>query len=131
MIKQTKVFACMLTALLMFGMTSLPAQAGTLTIYNKNCTKTHNFATKKRVKVHVYGKLESGCTTREVTVRQGQSRTLDLVPTYKDNGLKKDCFYFHEANGTVGGKQDVNGTRDSHVTCKKDWAHVCQCKLDT
>ena len=107
----------------------LTAQAGTMTIYNKNCTKTYNFATKQRVTVKIKSKNSyKGCTKKKVTIHKGQSRTIELAET----GLAGDYCgkYSHQAIGTSRGKRDVSPYQDSHVTCKRDWARVCQCTKD-
>ena len=119
----------LLSALLIVIATPLTAQAGTLTIFNKNCTKTADFATKKRVAVHVDTKRGYyGCTDIYTTVHKGHSKTIQLAEQ-ADEG--QDCGnYRHEAAGTIKGKFDVPADGDSHVTCKKDWLNVCQCTKD-
>ena len=116
-------------ALLIAMAAPLTVQAGTLTIYNDNCTKTANFATKKRVKVDIDGReANKGCTDVTVTVHQGHSRVIHLETKGNDDG---PCGkYRHEARGVAFGKFDVWGSDDSHVTCKRDWARVCQCTKD-
>lgn len=109
----------------------LTAHAGSLTIYNKNCTKTANFTTKKRITLHVYPqdhRDEVGCTNEWITVHKGSSRTIE-ISKYSMGGL--DCGkYRHEAAGTAFGHFDVDAGKDSHVTCKKDRLGVCQCTKD-
>ena len=117
------------SALLIAIAAPMSTYAGTITIYNKNCTKTYNFATKKRVKVHVFS--TRGCTEETVTVRQGHYRTVEIAPMYKFNDVWKSCGdYAHEAVGTVAFKYDAPGDGHTDVTCKKDWLNVCQCTKD-
>ena len=129
MSKRIKLIASgFVSALTIIIATSMPAQAGTLTIFNKNCTKTYNFATKKRVKVRIYANGSEGCTQKRVTVHQGRPKTIELMEQNIDGD---DCGkYAHEAIGTVMGKYDAPADEDTHVTCKKDWAAVCQCTKD-
>ena len=121
-----------ISALMITVAASLPVQAGTMTIYNKNCTKTSNFSTKKRVSLHVYSStIFSDCTNIKVTVHQGHTKTVELVEQVLDGGDWWSCEkYAHEAMGTVFGGWDVRGDRDTSVTCKKDWLGVCQCDKD-
>ena len=62
------------------------------------------------------------------TIDKGSSRTITLAA--KGINTTQTCPYAHEAEGTVGGKQDVYGDENSSVTCRKDWAGVCQCTKD-
>ena len=107
----------------------MTAHAGTLTIYNKNCTKRAGFIKKQRVTVHVFSKnSDDGCTNEWVVVHRGHTETIELVP---DSGYGQRCgHYMHEAKGTVGGKYDVHGDETASITCKRDWAWVCQCTKD-
>ena len=109
--------------------TPLTAQAGSLTIFNKNCTKTSNWATKKRITVYINSSKDNdGCTDTKVTVRKGHSKTIQIAATDIDgNSCGK---YNHKAGGTIWGKYDIRGSKDSRVTCKKDWLGVCQCEKD-
>lgn len=124
-----KMITCALvSALLMFIAVPSATQAGTLTIYNKNCTKTKNWRTVKRVTVRVHtGNTKDGCTNTKVTVHQNHSKTVELIEKNDEGG---DCKYGHEAMGTVYGKFKVRGDKNSSVTCKRDWAKVCQCTKD-
>ena len=82
------------------------------------------------MKVHVSSNDNfEGCTDTKVTVRQGQSKSIELVELH-DDGSGRCGKYNHEAMGTVGGKYDVKGREDSSVTCRKDWLGVCQCTKD-
>ena len=109
--------------------TPLTAHAGSMSIYNKNCTQVENFVKKKQVTVHVYSSLGyTGCTNEWVVVHRGHTETIELVP---DSGYGQRCgHYMHEAKGTVGGKYDVHGDETASITCKRDWAWVCQCTKD-
>ena len=120
---------CLLSTLMIAITVPMTAQAGTLTIYNQNCTKTYKGKIVKRITVHVFNG-DTHCTRKKVTVHQHESVTVMLreVPTnYEDGHCGK---YAHEAMGTAGGKHDVHADEDSSVTCKRDWAHVCQCTKD-
>ena len=103
------------------------AQAGLLRIYNKNCTKTAHWSTKKRVTVNVYSKKGyEGCKKVYIVVPTGQTKTIEI--SAKSNNNEENCGkYRHEAAGTIQGKYDVRGDKYSFVTCKKDWLGVCQC----
>ena len=72
------------------------------------------------------------CTDTKVTVRKGESKQISIAATYvsSPNGELLDCKYKHEAMGTVFGKRDADGSKDSFVTCKRDWYDVCQCTKD-
>lgn len=134
--KCIKLVACVFISVLTVAViVPTTAQAGTLTIYNKNCTKTINFKKYNRVTVHVYQKdhTDEGCTNTHVTVNKKSSKTIELVPYYYKNGQWQDprnCKYKHEAHGTVAGKEDVHGNENASVTCKKDRIGVCQCTKD-
>lgn len=116
----------LLSALLMATAMPMTANAGTLTIYNHNCTHLKWFKRKKSVTVHVYTHADK-CTDTKVQVKTGQSKTIQLL----EDGLVEQCHrYAHEAIGTVGGKFDINPREPSSVTCKRDGARVCQCTKD-
>lgn len=107
----------------------MATHAGSMTIHNKNCTKTYDWGTRQRVKVHIYseGKYD-GCTEEAVTVRKGHTRTIELIEHANDGD---ECGkYAHEAMGTAFGDFDIHGGKQSSVTCKKDWLSVCQCTKD-
>lgn len=113
-----------------------PAHAGTLSIYNRDCTKFAGFKRHKRVTVHVDG--PPGCTDTKVNVAIGSTRTINLVQTtdkarsgaFIIKVKEYECTYTHEASGTVGGKQNIHGKQNSKVTCEKDRGGVCQCTKD-
>ena len=127
-----KLITCAFMSMLMMAIAApMTVQAGTLTIYNKNCTKTVGLSTKKRVMVNVSpqkGYKGAGCTDTYLTVSQKHSKTIELIERTADE--RYPCQYAHEARGTVLGKHDVRGDSDSYVTCEKDWAQVCQCTKD-
>lgn len=100
--------------------------AGTLTIYNKNCTRLKGFKKKHEVKVHVFTN-EIGCRDIHVTVKKGDYKTIGL----KEHGTYEDCGkYHHEATGTTAGKADVHPNETSWVTCLKDAVGLCHCLKD-
>lgn len=123
------VMTLMMTAVAPKTAHAVYTKEGTLTIYNHNCSKWKGFKLYKRVTVHVFNN-KAGCTETTVTLGHKQSQTIKLTPFYFHKGEKKDCKYKHEANGTVAGKKDIYGGAHSSVTCKKDWADVCQCTKD-
>ena len=129
---QTRLsFLSLVSALLIAIATPVAAYAGTLTVYNDNCTKTVSRSTTKRVTVNVSpqkGYRGAGCTDTYFTVSQGNSKTIELEERSADE--RYPCKYAHEARGTALGKHDVRGDSDSTVTCRKDWASVCQCTKD-
>lgn len=105
----------------------MTAHAGTLTIYNKNCTKLVWFKQKNHVTVKVYDKM-MGCTDTKVNVHKGSRETIWLEPK-GDNG--RECMYRHRPTGLLGGKADVAGHRNSSVTCeRKDADNACWCTKD-
>ena len=127
MTRQLKLTVLVLASMLIIIVATPPtAHAGFLKIYNKNCTKTAHWSTKKRVTVNVYSKKGyDGCKKVYISVPTGQSKTLEIrAQSYNGENCGK---YRHEAAGTIEGKYDVRGDRDSYVTCKKDWLGVCQC----
>lgn len=111
------------------------AFCGQVTVKNENCTKLVWFKTKKRVKVQVYNPSDVMCNQWESSwhhIPQGHSVTIPLVGWIDGPAGTRPyyCTYAHEAEGTTGGKEDVHGNEVSSVTCKKDWAGVCQCTKD-
>ena len=133
MTKQAKVVNFVLAIALMLSAVAAPVQAGTLTIHNENCVQHKGIDFVKRVTVHVHGQF--ACKTNKyVTVNKGHSKTITLDEYFTDPDIGGDavseCKYFHEAKGTVRGEQDVLGTEDSSVTCRKDRGKICQCTKD-
>lgn len=122
----------LLPVLMIVIVAPLTAHAGTLTIFNKDC-HTLKFdpwpKVVQRITVHVYDH-PSACTKKHVSVKVGHYETVSLVAKHEVNGELYKCNYFHEAMGTAGGKDDVYGGGHSSVTCKQDWADVCQCTED-
>ena len=139
--KRIQLIACgFLSALIIAMAVPVTTNAGTLTIYNENCTHLKGFKRKKSVTVHVFAQDDCDTNTK-VTVRQGSSKTITLDDYYNEKDhMSKDgkivkgdpttCKYAYEARGTVSFTRDVRGDRDSSVTCKRDWARVCQCTKD-
>ena len=98
----------------------MTAQAGTLTIYNKNCTTLKVLKKVKRVTVHVFDDWFIKCTDKKVTVGIGQSKTITLKETgYTTKGRWKACRYSAEPMGTSEGPSGLPGDEDLHITCKK------------
>ncbi len=128
----------LLLAFLFVFSVAATAHAGSLTIHNNNCSPW----LKDHVRVHVYGGNPPGdqypgtCTDTWVSLKHGETKTISLTGRLEyfsqaDNvSYAYDCKYTHEAEGTVMGDSDIDGREDSHVTCKNDWAGVCQCKKD-
>ncbi len=132
MTKHMILASCSLALVLtLLAATPMAARAGTLTIHNDNCKKLLGFKTKKRVTVHVSSKY-SGCTRDDVTVSMGSSETITLKEGFVTSyGEYQRCNkYVHYAHGAVRGKADVDGSKDSSVTCKRDWAKICKCTKD-
>ena len=109
------------------------AQAGTLTIYNEDCTYRKGFKKKKAVYVEVVPRHQEArdqCTDTKVRVKQGYPRTIALVERHKDKGKRSHpCYYRHKAEGVPWGasKADVRGDEHSRVGCKEDALGVCHC----
>lgn len=131
------IFYILMSVLMLAVVVPQATHAGTVSIYNKNCTHTKGLYRKKWVTVHVRG--YQGCTNTKVQVRKGSTKVVNLIPTsdkYVDEdgsvyyGPERTCKYKHEAKGTLGGKRRVSGKENSSVTCKRDWARVCQCTKD-
>ncbi len=104
-----------------------------VTIHNNNCSPWGS----DHVRVNVYDPLDDRnwlekCTSTTISLKHGATTTLTLNAsiTSPEGDSTKACVYRHEAEGTVGGSRDVHGDAVSHVTCKNDWAGVCQCKKD-
>ena len=117
----------------------MAAQAGTLTIYNDNCTHRKGLGKKKNwITVKVKG--DPGCTKKDVHVSKGETKVVNLIETTTTySGLfgKKEktdeytCKYSHRAKGHPQGYKNVKGDEDSRVTCKKGGAfNACQCLKD-
>lgn len=132
--KKINVFKTVLVIMLLISSDFL--YSGTLTIHNKNCAAIGT----QHVKVHVFVPMMDiasaevqPCTHTWVTVDKHSSKSLTLMEVDYDvdpPGTVICDNYFHEAGGTTGGKKDVDGREDSSVTCKNDWARVCQCTKD-
>ena len=127
------IFCGIALAFTLFTGTPLAAHAGTLTIHNDDCVKWLGFPpkTKKRVTVHVSSRY-SGCTITDVTVHKGSSETITLKDGFVTSyGEYQRCNkYRHTAHGAPISKADIDGSKDSSVTCKRDWSKVCKCKKD-
>ena len=117
----------LVSALMITTIAPITVQAGTLTIYNKDCTHGKGFKKKKWVSVHVYDKKNKECTDTYVHVNENNSKTVSLI---EETNNDTSCYYKHEAKGTIIGSRDIPGYLNSSVTCKKDWANVCQCTKD-
>lgn len=133
MTKHMNLIAGILMSTLLLTATAPAVEAyeygsGSLTIYNKNCTKWIGLKKRKRVTVHVFAGnslKRSECTNVDITVSQGQSVTgVMWAKSYRGRSCGK---YKHEAHGTVGGKADVDPNEVAYVTCKKDRYGICQC----
>ena len=133
MTKRTILAACGLAlAFTLFNGMPMPAHAGTLTIHNDDCKKMMGwFKIRTRVTVHV-SSVYSGCTSKEVTVNMGSSATITLEEGFVTSyGEYQRCNkYRHYAHGAPIGKADIDGRKDSSVTCKRDWSKVCKCRKD-
>ena len=120
----------LVSALLITTTMPMAAHAGTLTIYNENCTHLKGLKRKKSVTVTVKaGITNGGCTYTKVKVKTGQSKTISLTERDRQGDI---CKYRHNAKGTgiTDPPKDVKGDEVSSVTCKRDWARVCQCRKD-
>lgn len=119
-------------AMIVAAAAPMAAHAGSVTINNHDC-KSLKFdpwpTIIKRVTVHVYDYPDE-CTDTRVTVGIGDWKTVTLAESHTINGEIYDCNYYHEAEGTAGGIDDVNGSSHSSVTCREDWFDVCQCTKD-
>ena len=135
----TLLTCAFVSALLLFSTTPEVSYAGTMAIYNKNCSKRLlGIKEVNRITVAIDG--YPGCTHTEVTVNQGITRTVTLAETTdkfsggRGSTSSNSCRYTHEAIGTgigrVGTEMDVEGDQFSSVTCKKDWIGDCQCIKD-
>ena len=119
-----------LVAMLVITAAPIVAHAGTLTIYNDNCTTLKGLKKKNWVKVHV-DTIQPGGTNVWVKVRKGESETIWLIEEYEFLGNTYTYYYVHEAQGTTGGDNDVSGREHSSVTCRKgSWFGICQCLKD-
>lgn len=107
---------------------------GEVTIHNNNCSPW----LQDHVRVHFWGQASTNeaCTDTWVSLKHGETKTFQLRREFTDSSsdgktvIHTRCKYFHEAEGTTGGKQDLYGDEVASVTCKNDWAGVCQCTKD-
>lgn len=130
MTRHVKSIARSLVAMLIIAAAPIVTHAGTLTIYNDNCTTLQGLQTKNWVKVHV-DTIQPGGTNTWVKVDKGESKTIGLIEEYWFYGNWYTYYYVHEAQGTTGGDNDVSGKEDSSVTCRKgSWFGICQCLKD-
>ncbi len=134
MSRQLTMIACILVSAVMLSTVTSPAQAGSVTIYNDNCTKTYKGKKVKRVTVTVKGRTGSNCTEETRTIHQGESTTIQLQakyhPSRTNGGGVRECEYTHKASGVWNGSRNVKGTEHSEVVCKKAKGlfRTCQCK---
>ena len=117
----------LVSALLITIAMPMAAHAGTMTIYNKNCTHLKGLKRKKFVSVYVNAQESHGCTSTLVQVKTGQSKTVALVA---QNEKGETCKYRHVAKGVIMGDFDVKAEDFSSVTCKRNLARVCKCIKD-
>jgi hypothetical protein len=126
--------------------------AGDITIKNENCVwqglsqtnqaNFHVFQTKPEPSRDFRGsfaQLSDRCTEVWRTIRAGSAVTVP-VEQFFDNesdlqtgvkvGPAMDCFYSVQAEGVIGGDQHVRGTKGQKITCRLDWAGVCQCRTE-
>src|SRR5262245_3307771 len=126
------------------------AQAGDITIKNENCVwqglsrtneaKFHVLQTMRRFSTDYSGpfdKLADRCTDVWLTIRAGSTGNVEVEQFFDNDsdvktggkvGPAMDCFYSVQAEGVVGGDQNVRGTKGQKFTCQLDWAGVCQCR---
>lgn len=126
------------SALMITAVAPTAAHAGTLTIYNKECT--HRDGLKKKNWVTVKVKGDPKCTNKKVQVSKGGTRVVDLIETTttasgflgKHEEVEEyTCKYYHRAKGSPTGYNDVKGDEDSRVTCKKSGLFKsCECIKD-
>lgn len=115
------------------------SQAGTLSIYNKECTHRKGLGKKKNwITVQIKG--DPGCTKKDVRVSKGETKVINLIETTttysgflgkKEETDEYTCKYKHLAKGAPVAYKDVAGDEDSSVTCTKSgWFNSCECTKD-
>ena len=106
----------------------LTAQAGTLTIFNKNCTMNIDSDIHERITVNIDSESGAGCTERSVDVPRSYAKTIELAAKGEDGSA---CGkYRYKVVGALQDQQssyDIDGGKDSWMTCKKDRSSSCQC----
>ena len=106
----------------------LTAQAGTLTIFNKNCTMNIDSDIHDRITVNIDSETGAGCTERSVDVPRSYAKTIELAAKGEDGSA---CGkYRYKVVGALKNQQssyDIDGGKDSWMTCKKDRSFGCQC----
>lgn len=119
----------LVSALMVAIAAPMTAQAGTMTIFNANCTTQKGLDLYKQIKVNIDSKGGEGCTDKTVKVHTGQSKTVQLAAQDKNGNT---CGkYRHDAVGVMQNRQDkydVDGDKDSTVICKKDRSVSCKCR---
>ncbi len=128
--RRIKSINCSLIATLLIAAAApMMAHAGTMTIYNDNCTTLVWLTKRNWVKVHI-DTIQPGGTNTWVTLNKGESKTVSVKSKYTAFGNTYTYYYTHEAKGTTGGDNDASGAKDTSVTCRKGVMGVCQCLLD-
>ena len=106
----------------------LTAQAGTLTIFNKNCTMNIGSDIHERITVNIDSETGAGCTERSVDVPRSYAKTIELAAKGQDGSA---CGkYRYKVVGALKDQQssyDVDGGKDSWITCKEDRSFGCHC----
>lgn len=116
----------------------LTAQAGTLTIFNKNCTMNIGLMnigldideriTVNMIRVNIDSETGADCTKRSVDVRLGYAKTIELAAKGQDGSA---CGkYRYKVVGALKNQQssyDIDSGKDSWITCKTDLSLSCQC----
>ncbi len=135
-----KLTALALAAVLVItAVAPMAAQAGTLSIYNKECTHRKGLGKKKNwITVKIKG--DPGCTEKDVRVAKGETKVIELIETTttysgflgkKEETDEYTCKYKHSAKGAPVAYKDVAGDEDSSVTCTKSgWFNSCECVED-
>ncbi len=133
----TPIVRVIVAALFVIAVAPAAAHAGSVTFYNKNCSKYSGFRVVKQVAVVIKGDAH-GCSDIEVNVQQGAFKTVRLLPATTVNNTPYDpttdspreCRYSWEVSPRFTVRSELRGREDYAMTCKKDWAGVCQCTKD-
>ena len=133
----TPIVRVIVAALFVVAVAPATAHAGSVTFYNKNCSKYSGFGVVKQATVVIKGDAY-GCSDIELNVQQGTFKTVRLLPTTPANnapydptaGSPRECRYSWEVSPRFTVRSEMRGREDYAMTCKKDWTGVCQCSKD-
>jgi hypothetical protein len=118
------------------------AQAGTISISNRNCA-WQGFSRTNQAKFHlrgVWGVIKKtpenvtwsvDCSSDWITLHVGGTQTLQVAAWLNfDDVASMQCKYAVEAEGAAISTQYVLGEDFSKYVCEQDWFGICQCRIE-